>query len=486
MSETVRRAAVIDIGSNSVRLVVFDVVRSAMLPTFNEKVMAGLGRGLSETGRLSQEGRALALTALRRYRAILDALAVGEVRAVATAAVRVASDGEAFAREAALAAGVPLSILSGSDEGRLSAGGVLAGFRQPQGLVGDLGGSSLELHPVGERDLVAGETHMLGPLALAQLQDAPPRRVREAVGEVFSGSAAVRAGAPRIYAVGGAWRAIAKVHMKIARYPLAVLHGYTLPAEQVMRVTKHIVAERKAGGLSDIAGRRSASLHLTAIVLSELVQHSGAGEVVISSYGLREGVISDLIGDSRNDPLIDGAIAFANLSKHQVAFGSALFDFISPLFPEATDGNGRARLLRTACLLADSAARMHPDYRAEAAFELALHAPLAGLCHAERIFIARALAARYSRNYSISQKLLALASDKQVERAFLLGQAMRLGAVFSGRSAEILKQAQISRSNSRLVFELPRAQADLVSETVERRLAQTASGLGLKPQVELV
>ena len=486
MTSTVRRAGVIDIGSNSVRLVLFDVYRTAMLPTFNEKVMAGLGRGLGETGRLSDEGRLLALAALRRFRAILDALGVEEVRAVATAAVRVAKDGEAFAREAALAAGVPLSILSGIDEGQLSARGVLAGFRKSDGLVGDLGGSSLELHPVGERDLVAGESHMLGPLALADVHEAPPRRVREVIGEVFDQSEAVQAGAKRIYAVGGAWRALAKVHMKLARYPLPVLHGYTMSAEQITRVTKHIVAERKTGGLAEIAGRRAANLHLSALVLSELVRRSGAEDVMISSYGLREGVVSELVGSNGGDPLIDGAITFANLSEAQIAFGSELFEFVAPLFPGATDGNGRARLIRTASLLADFAARMHPDYRAEAASELALNAPFAGITHAERVFIARTLAARYSRNHEVPAPLIALAKPGDVEEAFQLGQAMRLGAVFSGRSGEILKRARVSRTETRLLLELSQDHSAMVSETVERRLSQTAAAMGLKPLVRLL
>ncbi|MEQ9315278.1 MAG: hypothetical protein RLN72_05455 [Henriciella sp.] len=96
------KSAVVDIGSNSVRLVIYEVTGSAALPYFNEKVLAGLGRGLPETGKLSPEGVSQALAALRRYRAILTGLGVKRVIAVATAAVREAEDGSEFARLAAL------------------------------------------------------------------------------------------------------------------------------------------------------------------------------------------------------------------------------------------------------------------------------------------------------------------------------------------------------------------------------------------------
>lgn len=489
-----RRVAVIDIGSNSVRLVIYSVWRASALPTFNEKVMAGLGRGLGETGRLSVDGREAALSALRRFRAILEALDVRQVRAVATAAVRMADDGAEFAREAAIAAGVPLTILSGQDEGRLSAEGVAAGIHEPNGLVGDIGGSSLELHPVGERALTPGESHMLGPLALAEFDKASPKKIREQIGNVLADSPAIRFGAETFYAVGGAWRALAKLRMARDDYPLRVLNAYTMSAKQVAETTEFILASRGDKSamqeISEIAGRRAAQLHLTATVLDTIVRLGGVQKVIISSGGLREGVVREMT--SRNDgaPLIDGVVAFAMLNDAQVRFGQALLDFVAPLFGSDTPMFGSTdedrRIMLAACLLADSAGRFHPDNRSEMAYEQALRGPYSGLDHTQRAYIAEAVGVRYSRSFVLPRDQQALLPKPLSTRARRLGQAMRLGAVFSGRSAPLLRHADLVVENDALKLRLPHEHAPLVSETVMRRLSQAADSAGLTADVVYV
>lgn len=491
MSDAARsdRAAVIDIGSNSVRLVIFALSDQAMLPTFNEKVMAGLGRGLGETGRLSPEGRSLAIAALSRFRAILDGLGITQVRAVATAAVRVAEDGQEFAREAAVAAGVQLTILSGMDEGRLSARGVCAGFNRPEGIVADLGGSSLELFGVGSKEMVGGETHMLGPLALAGLDDASEDDIRAHIRTALKSSLHVQQGAREIYAVGGAWRAFSKVAIKLANYPLSLLHGYELSANQVSHGAGYVMANRGSGRLTSIAGRRGAQLHLTSIVLDELVRAAGARRVVISSFGLREGVIAEIMGLGDGDALADSVKAFAGLSRYQAAFGEALHEFVRPLFAgeEAVVRRWRdeTRLHRAACLLADSAGRYHPDHRDEMGFQQALYAPLSGLDHRARLFIASAVGWRYARGFNVPKALLDLMPPAHAERARQLGHAMRLGAVFSGRSGAILPRASLQRDGNHLVFCLASQHRAMLSETVERRFNQTADCFCLKPIVSI-
>lgn len=480
-----RRVAVIDIGSNSVRLVIYSVWRASALPIFNEKVMAGLGRGLSLSGQLSQDGREAALAALQRYRAILDALEVGEVRAVATAAVRVASDGADFAREAALAAGVPLTILSGRDEGRLSAEGVAAGIYRPTGLVGDIGGSSLELHPVGERILTPGESHMLGPLSLAEIDKAGARKIRQHVEDALDSSEAIRFGAEKFYAVGGAWRALAKLKMARDDYPLRVLNAYRMSAKHVSELTEHVLAARgsKSAGqeISRVAGRRASQLHLTAAVLDTIVKLAGVQEVIISSGGLREGVVRDMINGEEGAPLIDGVIAFAKLNDAQVAFGQALCDFVEPVFEGSKPLFGSPqedrRIRLAACLLADSASRFHPDNRDDMAYEQALRGPYSGLDHSQRAFIAEAIGNRYARAFRVPAQVRPLSSKSAAACARRLGLSMRLGAVFSARSAPLLQRARLSVTGQKLRFQLPRADEPLVSETVRRRLSQLADDL---------
>ena len=490
MQKSLRRIGVIDIGSNSVRLVIFSISGGAVFPVFNEKVMAGLGTGLGETGKLSPGGRLLAMAALARFRAILKALGVTEVRAVATAAVRVAEDGNAFASEAAEVAGVELDILTGVDEGRISALGVASGFHVPKGMIGDLGGSSLELFGVGggESDL-AGETHMLGPLALSELAEAPEKKIRSHVRSVLAASAQVQAGHASLYAVGGAWRGFAKVAMAMESYPLRVLHGYAMTPAQVKRTTALVQSKRGTSELSSIAGRRSAQLHLTSIVLDELVRASKAERILISSYGLREGVVAEVMSGQAGDPLIDGVAAFASLTRYQLAFGEQLLTFTRPVFvdrdPVMGDWQNEERLHLAACLLSDASGKYHPDHRHEMAFEQALYSPMSNIDHADRAFLAASLAWRYSRSFIYPKSMSGLLSAKQQKRARQLGQLMRLGAVFSGRSADILKYAQLEVMGGRLVFRLDRDNAPLVSEIVERRLNNASDSMGLKPMVSL-
>lgn len=486
------RIGVIDIGSNTVRLVIFETWRAAILPRFNEKVMAGLGSGLSESGRLSPPGRVSALRALHRYRAILDGLGVKEVRVVATAAVRVAGDGADFVREAEAAIGAPVTVLSGRDEGRVSALGVAGGMYRPAGLVADLGGSSMELHPLGLEAAPDGETHMLGPLAIDSLLMAPERDIRKAIRQVLKGSALVKLRPEVIFAVGGAWRAMAKVDMHRTGYPLRVLQNYQMPARAVSATVAHIFEVRKADPTLEalrqsVAGRRAAKLPLSAPVLDELVKLTGAGTVVISSMGLREGVVREAMGEPEADMLHDGAVAFLRLDSQQVAFGQALYAFLSHIFEAETvvfDGRQRdARLHRTACLLADAAGRYHPDHRADMAYDQALWAPYSGLEHRERAFLAVAAGTRYRRRFAAPKEHRALLDEPARRRARQLGLLMRLGAVFSGRSASVLERATLGRTDGELTLIVAEADREMVSETVIDRHAQAAKELDLEPKI---
>src|SRR3990167_4673387 len=246
-----RQAGIIDIGSNSVRLVICDVLGASILQSFNEKVMAGLGEGLTKTGRLSPQGVVAALQALGRYRAILRALNVDTYQAVATAAVRVASDGADFLKQAQKVLGRPIRLLSGEDEARLSARGVDLSIHNPKGLIGDLGGSSLELKRIGlSGPADDGESLMLGPLALGDsINDA--KELRKRIRDSLKSSKALKSAKGRFFAVGGAWRGFGRLVMDLERYPLHVLQGYQVNEGQVARATRLCV-----DSLSNAAARQ--------------------------------------------------------------------------------------------------------------------------------------------------------------------------------------------------------------------------------------
>ncbi len=487
-----RQAGIIDIGSNSVRLVICDVLGASILQSFNEKVMAGLGEGLTKTGHLSPQGVASALQALARYRAILRALNVDTYEAVATAAVRVASDGGEFLKQAAKVLGRPVRLLSGEDEARLSARGVDLSIHNPLGLIGDLGGSSLELKRIGGGATAEGESLMLGPLALGDLVS-EPKELRKRIRETLKTSDVLNGARGRFFAVGGAWRAFGRLVMELERYPLHVLQGYQLNEGQVARASKLCVDSLSNAAarqqIEALDKRRAKHFPMAAILMEEVLAQGKLEGVTISATGVREGVLHDILSMKLDDPLTDGIIAYARLDNNQVNFGRALHDFIAPALVPQPDLFGSPdadiRIEKAACMMADSAGRYHPDHRAEMAYDQALRAPYLGVTHPERAMIAYAIGCRYDKDFRRPVEHAGLTTESQTDRARQVGLLMRLGAVFSGRSGPILKRASLRRSGDTLELEVSKRDASLISETVERRLSQAASQLKLKSRTSV-
>jgi exopolyphosphatase / guanosine-5'-triphosphate,3'-diphosphate pyrophosphatase len=489
--QKLQRAAIIDIGSNSVRLVIYDVYGSSSLPTFNEKVMAGLGQGVISTGRLSPEGAAAALRAIDRFRAILKALNLRTFVAVATAAVREAADGAAFLRDASRVLGREIRLLTGEQEASLSALGVKTTFQEPVGVIGDLGGSSLEFERLSAGAKMA-ESHLLGPLSLVE-QKLDPASLRRHIRKQLATSQALEGARGRFFAVGGAWRSIAKISMLIDGYALQVLQGYQMNEGQVARAAKlcvdSLTLPAARARVESVDRRRARHLPIAAIILEEILGRSALDGVTISSSGLREGALRELVGPVESDPLLDGIAAFGRLDQAQIDFGTTLHAFISPAFHPEKDLFGSpaadVRIERAACLLADGAGRFHPDHRPQMAYDQVLRGPYSSVTHAERALLAHAIGCRYSRDFKRPQEYVSLTTDAQADRARQLGSAMRLGADFSGRSGPILQRAKLQRRADTLELRIAKADEALVSETVERRLEQTASLLRLKSKIVL-
>lgn len=485
--------AVIDIGSNSVRLVIYDVAGQAMLPHYNERVMAGLGKGLPETGKLSADGVETALKALGRFRAIIDGLDVRHVRAVATAAVRSASDGKPFLARAYRETGCRIDVIAGTEEARLSAIGVASGTYRANGLVGDLGGSSLEFARLADGDVIGGETHMLGPLAMLASDDNDDK-IAKHVRRSLKASGLLAGHRGRFYMVGGAWRALAKFHMDLTDYPLQQLHAYRLDRRAVALIheashSKDAIVRQR---LVKASQKRAAILPYAAMVLKEVVEIGKFDEVVVSVNGLREGVIREGLRASSavRDPLADGIDLFLRQQAPRRAFGIALNDWLKGVIDPGHDLFGGAdvsgRIIAAACLLADSAARFHPDHRADLAYDQALRGPFSGVTHAERAFIALAIGYRYARGFEPPTEMLPLVSQDLANLAAQLGACMRLGAVYSGRSAAVLKTASLAVADHRLVLTVGSNHRAMVSQAVERRLEVAADLLGLDPEIQSI
>lgn len=484
-------AAVIDVGSNSVRLVMYRLDGRAIWTVFNEKVLAGLGRDLAVTGRLSADGMATAMNALRRFQALLDASHPKQIHAVATAAIRDAVDGEDFRGRVEAESGLTLRVLSGAEEARYAALGVIAGAPDADGLAGDLGGASLELTQIVDGDAGRGVTLPLGPFSFGSMFD--PNKVKYAVGrELKSVSDDFRG--RTLNAVGGAWRNLALLHMRLDDYPLGIVHQYELTRSEALSVAR-FVEQQSRGSLERIEGisrRRVDTLPHAAAVLEALVDGLEVRRVRVSAFGLREGMLYDAMSRSvrRQDPLISGCAALGGRPGPAEALGAALEAWLAPAFGKLDDlFEERDRiLLGAACRLADFGAQLHPDHRADLVFEQVLRAPIAGLAHDERVYLACAAFGRHTASSTVPgpHVVSRIITQERYQRARALGAAVRLGCDLSGRSPNLLKHARLDLKSDLVTLQVdPGWEAMLLGEAIAKRAATLASMLGrelrLKP-----
>ncbi|QDY69566.1 Ppx/GppA family phosphatase [Qingshengfaniella alkalisoli] len=481
------RVGVVDVGSNSVRLVVFDGAARSPAYFYNEKVLCGLGAGLSETGKLNPKGRERAFDAIKRFQALADGMGIAPLTAVATAAVREAEDGPAFREEIAQETGLRLYVIDGKEEARLSAQGVLLGWPQASGLVCDIGGSSMELATVDDGQIGHRVTSPLGPLKLRDIKggkkglrnfvDKELKSLRSDFGD-WGGC---------LYLVGGSWRAIAKLDMVRRDYPLKVLHEYQMTPRDLRKTLKWIENEDpdKLRSAAGIGSERMSLVPLAAHSLAGMLRNFKPREICVSSYGLREGLLYEQMPQElrKRDPLIEASY-FAEAKDARVpGFGRALYDFVRPLYTRTSWD--RLRLAKAACLLHDVTWRTHPDYRAEVCFDYATRANMGGLSHPDRVFLGLALLHRYknSRTGNRFESLLSLLNEKQIREAEILGKAMRFGAMFTGQRSEQMGELRWHPNKKKLVLKITPAGRTLFGEVAQSRFASLAKSLGAETEV---
>jgi len=497
------RIAIIDIGSNSVRLVVYQGLTRTPAVLFNEKVMAGLGRGMSTGTMLTAESMDIAVAALARFAYLCDAMAVDSLRAVATAAVREAGNGPAFVARVAAETGLSVEIIDGEAEARGAALGVIAGIPEADGVVGDLGGGSLELIRIQGGQMFERISLPIGALRL----DAARKRSRRAL-TTFISEALERvhwgdAGRARpFYAVGGSWRALAQLYMHLTDWPLPVIHHHVMPAEAPTRLVNSLaqISLKSLKSVPSISSSRAPQLPGAAALLKAVTARLGSSCIISSAYGLREGLLYGALPPARQreDPLIAAAQEAAHRSGRfsdgsNAAVGDALLAFTDPLF--AGEAPAHRRIRHAACLLADTAWRAHPDMRAEHGMESALHGNWVGIDAEGRAMLATALFVLNGGSMesattdllpsSRSGILRALASPALLEKAQLWGLALRLGQRLGGGAAAPIERAQVAIDGRTLTLSLPRASAALYGEPVVRRHKYLAQALQLQPRLQL-
>ncbi|HEY8565390.1 MAG TPA: exopolyphosphatase [Beijerinckiaceae bacterium] len=487
-----RPIAIIDIGSNSVRLVAYEGLTRAPTPIYNEKVLCGLGRHVATTGRLDDDAVDRALKALARFRVLCETIGAGEIRVLATAAARDAANGPAFLASAEAACGVPVELLSGKREAELSALGVISGFHRPDGVVGDLGGGSLELVDLQGETIGEGITLRLGGLALQDLSGGSLKKAqRIAHGALAAAPQLRRLNDRTFYAVGGTWRALAKLHQAARDYPLHVMHGYAFDPADGLDFLK-LVERSEAQELKDIESvseARRPLLSVGAVVLEEIIRVGRPKRVVVSALGVREGLLYERLGPSlrREDPLLAAAGELNTLRSRSPRHGEEMRAW-TDRFVESTglpETETERRLRHAACLLADIGWRAHPDYRGEQSLNIIAHAAFVGIDHPGRAYLALSV---YFRHEGLalekaSPRLKAIAGPRLVERARLLGALMRVAYPVSVAMEGVLPDAPLAARGGDLVLTLPRRMQALASERLLNRLRGLARLVTLEPRI---
>jgi len=482
--------AVIDIGSNSVRLVVYEGLTRSPTPIFNEKVLAGLGREVQSTGLLPADAVEKALAAIRRFRALCDVLEVGQVWVLATAACRDASNGPEFIAEAEAICGMKIEVLSGPQEARLSALGVISGIHRADGIVGDLGGGSLELVDVHGSRVKEGMSLPLGGLALRDLSSKSIKKAEKIVKKTLAGVPELALGNGRaFYAVGGTWRALARLHMWQKGYPLHVMHAYVIPAKEAIEFCSlvHRLDPDMLSRIEVVTDARRPLLAYAAVVLEHVVRASKPKEVVISALGVREGLLFSRLDpeERKRDPLLAAAQDLNLLRSRSPAHGEELIHWTDRLMASSgLDELAEERRLRhAACLLADIGWRVHADYRGEQSFNIIAHAAFVCIDHPGRAFLGMTLFFRHVGliDDELSPHLRELTSVRMLDRARVLGAAFRVAFLVSAAMPGILPRAPIGVEHGRLVLRLEGEMAALAGERVFNRLRQLARLIGREP-----
>ena len=480
-----RPVAVVDIGSNSVRIVVYDGLRRSPTPVFNEKILCGLGKGVAIGGRLNEQGIVRALAALRRFRALARQIGARQVFAVATAAAREAANGEEFIDAAEKALGCGIDVLTGKEEARYAALGVIAGIPEADGIAGDLGGGSLELIDIKDGKLRDGVTLPLGPLRLIDMSGGSISKARKIVDEYFEKAEILERLKNRsFYAVGGTWRNLSRLHMAQNRYPLHVLHCYTMTRQQASAVADLIsgLSPSSLKDIREVSRSRADTMPFGALVLERLLEHSKPDRVEVSVYGVREGLLYSKLPKRKrdSDALLASCWDFARRYARSPEHELELCDWTDQIFggKGLKETDVQRRLRYAACLLADIGWRAHPDYRAERSLSMISQAAFVGVDHPGRVFLALTIFYRYEGEKT-DDNLTRLLDDDANARAHLLSNVFRLAYILSAAMPGMLPRIGLELGEGKtLILRLPKKLADLMGERVEKRLQGLAVEMG--------
>ncbi len=487
---TAGRIGVVDIGSNTLRLVIYDVPDRMPIPMFNEKADCRLVEGLAQTGHLSPRGVERAMASLHRFIGLAELMGADTIDLLATAAVREADDGQDFVKKIEDTFGLTIQVLSGTEEAALSALGLVSGVPDADGVLGDLGGGSLDMVSLKNAKAVEYGTMQLGHVRLREMSGGKRRRAETIIDNAVAELDWLQNyGGKNLYLAGGITRALARIFIEQTNYPLHVVDNYTIRRDEALMLT------RLLGGLSastlkkmpSVSQSRAKSIPFAAMAIEKMIDTIKPKNVVFSGFGMREGqMMMRLLPEIRHqDPLIAGAETLAERTGRFSLTGQEIADWLAPMFPDMSDADKRRTL--AACLLSDIGWSEHPDYRAEHAFYRCLRLPYAGLSHADRVFIATTVYVRYNGDYGapLVNSVRGLLEEEQLQKVDGIGRAIRLAHTLSGSAPGVLGHTKLERKAKTLLLHLPGDSQVFQSETVERRFRGLKKSLGLRGSIVL-
>ena len=482
---------IIDIGSNTVRLVVYDGIHRTPMALFNEKAMCALGAGLEHSGCLNPDGVPMAAASIERFVHLARAMNVERLDVLATAACRDATDGPKFLRQIEKKTGETVTLLSGDEEAIRAAYGVLCSVPDACGTVADLGGGSLELITVDPQTSPTSEPCISLPLGILRLFEhagSDHEKARAFIHDRLQKVTFLEKGANHhLYAVGGSWRALAQLIIDKMNYPLHVLDNFTLPYEKAKDMLVSISGKdrRTLEKMGTVSRKRLEYLPLAATLLDVLLEKIKPDTLVFSVYGMREGqFFLNLPDDMRkNDPLLSAAEEWAREAGRFPEHGRELLDWMAPLFPAETPELYRLRY--AACLLGDTFWSEHPDYRAEQAFLKVLRLPFMGLDHTDRAALALAVYYRYTNKDTLAavREARSLLDDERIGRVKTIGLALRLGHSMSGGAANILAKTRLKKGKKKLTLYVPEDDPVYYADLFHKKLNRLAEELGLEGRI---
>ena len=487
--------AVIDIGSNSVRLVVYEGLVRSPTVLFNEKILCGLGRGLAKTGRLEDESVKMALATLRRFKALCTQIDVVDIYVLATAAAREAENGPQFITEAEEILGCEVRVLTGKEEATYSAYGIFSAFFQPSGVVGDMGGGSVELVDIHKSKIGDGITTPLGGLRLMDMSENNlVEAVKIARRYVRKATLLTKARGRNFYAVGGTWRNLAKLYMSFKGYPLPVMHAYELIPDEIdhflHRIARGEIETIK--GIETISKNRRQLLPYGAAVLLEIIHVMKPAKIIFSGSGVREGFLFSLLSKSvrNSDPLLSATEEKAVLRARSPRHAKELMVWTAQAFEtlQLTESQDEQRYREAVCYLADIAWRIHPDYRGMQAANQIAFGVYSGIDHPGRVFAA--LTVFYRNEGLVADKnapeIISLATPDIIYRAKVLGAFMRISNLFCASNSGILPETYWSMEEGCLSLNIPEKYQDLVADRPIGRLQQLSKLVNIPAQYRIL